>query len=105
MGQETSEQFEFIPARIKVIREDKNQCYMRMYCTGGDSPSEKGSNTDPPNIVLCGYQNWHAEHCTKDWLQSYQGYLQEDGYAGYEKTDATLVACFAHAWRRIIEAQ
>ncbi len=28
-----------------------------------------------------------------------------DGYAGYEKTTATLVGCWAHARRKFIEAQ
>ena len=33
------------------------------------------------------------------------GYLQVDGYAGYEKTHATLVGCWAHARRKFVEAQ
>jgi transposase len=90
---------------LKVIREDKNQCYMWVYCTGTDSPPKNKSQTDPPNIVLYDYQNSRAGHCAKDYLQDYQSYLQVDGYAGYEKTDATLVGCFAHARRKFIEAQ
>ena len=90
---------------LKVIREDKNQCYMWVYCTGTDSPSTNRSNSDPPNIVLFDYQNSRAGHCAKDYLQDYQGYLQVDGYAGYEQTEATLVGCFAHARRKFIEAQ
>jgi transposase len=90
---------------LKVIREDKNQCYMWVYCTGTDSPAEHKSQADPPNIVIFDYQNSRAGHCAKDYLNNYQGYLQVDGYAGYEKTDATLVGCFAHARRKFIEAQ
>jgi len=90
---------------LKVIREDKNQCYMWVYCTGTDSPVENKPQDDPPNIVLYDYQNSRAGHCAKDYLQDYQCYLQVDGYAGYEKTDATLVGCFAHARRKFIEAQ
>ncbi len=90
---------------LKVIREDKNQCYMWVYCTGTDSPPGNRSNSDPPNIVLFDYQNSRAGQCAKDYLQDYQGYLQVDGYAGYEQTDATLVGCFAHARRKFIEAQ
>jgi transposase len=90
---------------LKVIREDKHQCYMWVYYTGTDAPSDHRSDTDPPNIVLFDYQNSRAGHCARDYLQDYQGYLQVDGYAGYEKTDAILVGCFAHARRKFIEAQ
>ncbi len=38
-------------------------------------------------------------------LQGFTGYLQVDGYAGYEKTTATLVGVWAHARRKFIEAQ
>ena len=90
---------------LKVIREDKYLCYMWVYCTGRDSPSINQANTDPPNIVLYDYQNSRAGHCAKDYLRGYQGHLQVDGYAGYEKTSATLVGCFAHVRRKFIEAQ
>jgi transposase len=76
-----------------------------VYCTGSDSPPVNPTNTDPPNIVLYDYQNSRAGHCAQDYLRGYQGYLQVDGYAGYEKTSATLVGCFAHARRKFIEAQ
>ncbi len=33
------------------------------------------------------------------------GYLQVDGYAGYEKNDTTLVGCWAHACRKFVEVQ
>jgi hypothetical protein len=91
---------------LKVIHEDKNRCYMWIYCTGRDSPPNKSVGKDPPpNIVLYDYQNSRAGRCAKDYLQGYQGYLQVDGYAGYAQTDATLVGCFAHARRKFIEVQ
>jgi transposase len=90
---------------LKVIREDKHHCYMWVYCTGTDSPPTNPHSTDPPNIVLYDYQNSRAGHCAKDYLRGYQGYLQVDGYAGYDKADAILVGCFAHARRKFIEAQ
>ncbi|EPQ2364243.1 IS66-like element ISAba24 family transposase, partial [Acinetobacter baumannii] len=40
-----------------------------------------------------------------DFLAGFAGYLQVDGYAGYEKTHATLVGCWAHARRKFVEAQ
>ena len=47
----------------------------------------------------------HAPGTAPGYLQGYQGYLQVDGYAGYNSTEATLVGCFAHARRKFIEAQ
>ena len=86
---------------LKVINEDKVKSYMWLYCTGTDSPS-KGSI---PNIVLYDYQSGRAGQCAIDYLDGFTGYLQVDGYAGYEKTSATLVDCWAHARRKFIEAQ
>ncbi len=87
---------------LKVIHEDKNRCYMWVYCTGSDSPS---GHPDRPNIVLYDYQASRRGQCAKDYLQGYKGYLQVDGYQAYEQTEATLVGCFAHARRKFIEAQ
>ena len=86
---------------LKVINEDKVKSYMWLYCTGTDSPN----NTTTPNIVLYDYQSGRAGQCAVDYLQGFTGYLQVDGYAGYEKTSATLVGCWAHARRKFIEAQ
>jgi len=86
---------------LKVINEDKVKSYMWLYCTGTDSPN-KG---DIPNIVLFDYQAGRAGQCAVDYLAGFNGYLQADGYAGYEKTSATLVGCWAHARRKFIEAQ
>jgi transposase len=86
---------------LKVIHEDKIKSYMWLYCTGTDSPN-KG---DIPNIVLYDYQSGRAGQCAVDYLNGFNGYLQVDGYAGYEKTAATLVGCWAHARRKFIEAQ
>jgi len=86
---------------LKVINEDKVKSYMWLYCTGTDSPS----NSKAPNIVLYDYQSGRAGQCAVDYLDGFNGYLQVDGYAGYEKTAATLVGCWAHARRKFIEAQ
>jgi len=88
---------------LKVIHEDKNRCYMWLYCTGADAPGDHPDQ--PPNIVLYDYQASRSGQCAVDYLAGYQGYLQVDGYAGYQQTDATLVGCFAHARRKFIEAQ
>ncbi|WP_085283334.1 IS66 family transposase [Colwellia chukchiensis] len=86
---------------LKVIEEDKIKSYMWLYCTGTDSPK----NTPIPNIVLYDYQSGRAGQCAVDYLDGFSGYLQVDGYAGYEKTSATLVGCWAHARRNFIDAQ
>ncbi|MBT4194018.1 MAG: transposase [Gammaproteobacteria bacterium] len=71
---------------LKVIHEDKRKCYMWVYCTGTDSPPDhaEGHLNKPPNIVLYDYQNSRRGQCVKDYLQGFSGYLQVDGYAGYQ---------------------
>ena len=86
---------------LKVINEDKVKSYMWLYCTGSDSPTDNVI----PNIVLYDYQGGRAGQCAVDYLQGFTGYLQVDGYAGYEKTSATLVGCWAHARRKFMEAK
>jgi len=92
---------------LKVINEDKNKCYMWVYCTGSDSPDANNieDKNKPPNTVLYDYQNSRSGRCAEDYLQNFNGYLQVDGYVGYEQTDATLAGCWAHARRKFIEAQ
>jgi len=86
---------------LKVIKEEKAKCYMWLYCTGTDAPTQ----SNIPNIVLFDYQSGRAGQCAVDYLGGYNGYLQVDGYAGYDKTSATLVGCWAHARRKFKEAE
>lgn len=88
--------------RLTVNDVDKSQCYMWIYCCGADSPSSK--ENAPPNIVLFDYQQSRSAQCAIDFLDGYRGYLQVDGYKAYEKTQATLVGCWAHARRKFDEA-
>jgi hypothetical protein len=90
---------------LKVVNEDKAKCYMWLYCTGTDTPDNKLVGTDIPNIVLYDYNISRAGKCAVDYLQGYSGYLQVDGYVGYEQTQATLVGCWAHARRKFMEAK
>ena len=90
---------------LKVINEDKIKSYMWLYCTGTDSPNHLSRQGALPNIVLYDYQSGRAGQCAVDYLEDFTGYLQVDGYVGYEKTSATLVGCWAHARRKFIEAQ
>ena len=86
---------------LKVINAEKAKCYMWLYCTGSDAPTQN----DIPNIILYDYQSGRAGQCAVDYLQGYTGYLQVDGYVGYEKTAATLAGCWAHARRKFKEAE
>lgn len=89
---------------LKVIHEDKATCYMWVYCTGTDSPEAQVA-PDLPNIVLYDYQNSRGGQCPVDYLGDYRGYLQVDGYIGYEQTQAKLGGCLAHARRKFVEAK
>ncbi|WP_297822441.1 IS66 family transposase [uncultured Paraglaciecola sp.] len=86
---------------LKVIGEAKTTSYMWLYCSGTDSPNDSST----PNIVLYDYQNSRRGQCAVDFLAGYSGYLQVDGYQGYAQTQATLVACMAHARRKFVEAE
>ncbi|MCP5005804.1 MAG: IS66 family transposase [Planctomycetes bacterium] len=88
---------------LTVIREDKVNCYMWVYCSGSDALENQPDEMN--NIVLFDYQNSRAGSCPVDYLQGYNGYLQVDGYAGYNKTEATKVGCMAHARRKFVEAE
>lgn len=87
---------------LKVVNEAKSTCYMWLYCTGAE-PCAAASEIS--NIVLYDYQASRAGQCAVDFLDGYSGYLQCDGYVGYEQTLATLVGCWAHARRKFIEAK
>lgn len=86
---------------LKVLKEDKSTCYMWLYCTGTDSPSESGLK----NLVLYDYQNSRSGSCAANYLQGFTGALQVDGYRGYEQTEAQLSGCWAHARRKFMDAQ
>lgn len=92
---------------VNVVNTDKAKSYMWLYCTGTDSPSTINKEvTNPiPNIVLYDYQNSRAASCVVNYIDGYLGYLQVDGYQAYEKTQARLAGCWAHARRKFIEAK
>lgn len=90
---------------VKVVSDNKKTSYMWVYATGTDSPEGNIPDTHIPNIVLFDYQPSRAGQCAVDYFNGYQGYLQVDGYAGYNNTQATLVGCWAHARRKFVEAK
>tara|TARA_R110001592_G_C13132514_1_gene746661 strand:- start:22 stop:1524 length:1503 start_codon:yes stop_codon:yes gene_type:complete len=89
----------------KVVESEKVNSYMWLYASGADSPTGNISGTEIPNIVLYDYHNSRAGQCAVDFLKGYSGYLQVDGYQGYEQTQATLIGCWAHARRKFMEAK
>lgn len=76
-----------------------------MYCSGTDSPTEKDTKSDLKNVVLYDYQASRAGSCAVNYLNGFDGYLQADGYVGYEQVDAELIGCMAHARRKFVDAQ
>ncbi|MBE3087913.1 MAG: IS66 family transposase, partial [Chloroflexi bacterium] len=53
------------------------------------------SGRDGPPIVLYEYQETRAGEHPKRFLHGFTGYLQADGYAGYEQVaDVTLIGCW-----------
>lgn len=85
---------------LQVLREDgreaESRSYMWMYRTGRDGPP----------IALFDYKTTRAGKHPKKFLSGFRGYLQVDGYSGYDMlpSDITLVGCWAHARRKFDEA-
>jgi transposase len=77
-------------------RDAETKSYMWLYRTGGGA--------DPP-IVLFDYQKTRSSDHPKEFLQGFEGYLQVDGYVGYEHLPGVIpVGCWAHARRKFDEA-
>jgi transposase len=73
----------------------KSKSYMWLYATGASSPP----------IYLYEYQPSRANEHPKKFLTGFSGFLQTDGYAGYNSVqDVTQVGCFAHARRGFTDA-
>lgn len=83
---------------VNVLDVDKSTCYMWVYGCGVEASTG-------PKLVLFDYQDGRSGQHAKTFLAGYRGYLQVDGYAGYDQTEATLVGCMAHARRKFVEAQ
>ena len=83
---------------LDVLNVDKSTCYMWVYGCGVESSTG-------PKLVLFDYQDGRSGQHAVTFLEGYNGYLQVDGYPGYEQTSATLAGCWAHARRKFIEAQ
>ena len=83
---------------LKVVENDgsesKSKRYMWLYKTGGDKNS----------IILYEYQKTRASTWPKLFLGNFDGYLQTDGYAGYNNVkNAKRFYCFAHIRRKFYD--
>lgn len=75
-------------------RPASSKSYLWLYRTGREGPP----------IILYDYRESRAGENPKDFLSGFKGYLQVDGYAGYNKVpDAVLVGCWAHARRKFTD--
>ena len=84
---------------LQVLHEDgraaNTKSFMWLYRSGRYGPA----------IVLFDYQTTRAGKHPRQFLSGFKGYLQVDGYAGYDGLpDAILCSCWAHARRRFDEA-
>lgn len=84
---------------LQVLREPgrsaQTPSYLWLYRSGRESPA----------IILYEYQTTRASKHPCQFLSGFKGYLQVDGYAGYNGLpDVTLVGCWAHARRKFDEA-
>lgn len=80
---------------LKVIdakgQDSKSTKYMWMYKTG--------ESKNP--IVLYDYQRTRSSSCPRDFLKGFSGYLQTDGYNGYNKVEKIKrLYCLAHIRRK-----
>lgn len=73
-------------------RESKQMSKMWVFC----SPEK--------NIALYQYKPSRKGQVAMDMLKSFSGYLQSDGYSGYNCVDsATQIGCWAHARRKWVD--
>lgn len=84
---------------------------MQVLAEKGKSPTSKSymwlysSGSYGKRIFLYEYQPSRAKKHPKTFLKEFSGYLQTDGYPGYNAVeDVTQVGCFAHARRGFTDA-
>ena len=81
---------------LQVLDEKKGNCYMWLYANG-----EKSAHP----IYLYDYQAGRTGKYPKAFLKNYKGYLQTDGYSGYNAVESAIqVGCLAHARRKYTDA-
>jgi len=64
-----------------------------------------GSGRYGPNVKLYEYQPSRAANHPKKFLTGFNGYIQTDGYAGYNSVEnVEIMGCFAHVRRKFVDA-
>ena len=86
--------------RVQVLKEEtrpaETDSFMWLYRTGEDGL---------PPILLYDYQETRKGQNAADFLKGFKGFLETDGYAGYNKVDGiTRCCCWAHARRKFWDA-
>ena len=77
-------------------RKAESKSYMWLYCSG--------KHSDHP-MRLYEYQPGRSGKYPAEFLKGFSGYLQTDGYGGYDQVpDVTHVGCMAHLKRKFHEA-
>ena len=85
---------------IQVLKEEgkkpSSESRMWLYCSG---------NTGNSPVVLYEYQPTRSGEHARRFLEGFHGYLQTDGYSGYNKvSDVTRCGCWAHLRRKYQDA-
>jgi len=85
---------------IQVLKEEgkkpSSESRMWVYCSG---------NTGTAPVVLFEYQPSRSGEHAKRFLEGFHGWMQTDGYSGYNKVlDVTRCGCWAHQRRKLQES-
>jgi transposase len=87
---------------VQVLKESGKKAETQSYMW-----VQRGGPPQQP-VILFTYAATRAKTVAEDLLENYQGYLQSDGYAGYDAVCINKklhhVGCFAHARRKFDEA-
>jgi transposase len=81
---------------FRVLDEKTGNCYMWLYASAatGNHP-----------IALYEYQPGRNQKYPKEFLRGFSGFLQTDGYGGYNDVEGVIrVGCMAHARRKFTDA-
>lgn len=86
--------------RVQVLNEPERraetQSFMWLFRSGEDGL---------PTIILYGYCPTRSGDNAAEFLKGYQGYLETDGYAGYNKVPGIKrCSCWAHIRRYLVDA-
>ena len=88
--------------RVQVLKEDGKAAESLSYMW---VRARHGPNINP--IVLFDYDPTRSKEAANELLKGFKGYLQADGYAGYDEVckspDITRVGCMAHVRRKFFE--